>query len=93
MIKKFTEIIYDTAHEIKEDALIETQIPNPIFRNCSDVIRLNDIWFGNRKVYDIMRGRSRIARIAGWKVFDCDNASSKTFEEWLRYMEEQVILA
>lgn len=92
VIRKFTEIVYDTTHEIKEDALIETQTPNPVFRNCSDVIRLNDVWFGSRKVYEMMRERPRIARIAGWRVFDCDSASSTTLEEWLRYMEEQVKL-
>ena len=39
-----------------------------------------------------MQTRARIARICGWKVMDCDNASCTTAEEWFRYAQFQVRL-
>ncbi|HOV70488.1 MAG TPA: glycoside hydrolase family 31 protein, partial [Clostridia bacterium] len=41
-LHRFHHIVYDETHKIKPDAMIETQTPNPLFRNCSDVLRLND---------------------------------------------------
>ena len=53
------------------------------------MLRLNDIWFATRNLSEMMRERARIARIAGWELLDCDNASPTTIEEWLRYTQLQ----
>lgn len=91
-LRKFQFILHDEAHRWKPDALIETQTPNPLFRESSDVLRLNDIFFASRNVNGLMRKRARIARIAGWQLLDCDNASSSCYEEWWDYMQLQVKL-
>jgi hypothetical protein len=88
-VRRFQFILYDEAHKQKPDALIETQTPNPLFRESSDVLRLNDIWYGARHVPEMMRRRARIAKIAGWDLVDCDNASSTNLEEWWDYMQQQ----
>jgi Glycosyl hydrolases family 31 TIM-barrel domain len=87
--RRFQFILYDEAHRWKPDAMIETQTPNPLFRESSDVLRLNDIWYGSRNVTQMMRRRARIAHIAGWPLVDCDDASSTDLEEWWRYMQAQ----
>jgi hypothetical protein len=88
-VRRFQFILYDESHKAKPEAFIETQTPNPLFRESSDVLRLNDIWYGARDVPQMMRRRARIARIAGWNLVDCDNASSTNLEEWWSYMLEQ----
>jgi hypothetical protein len=68
---------------------VETQTVNALFRESSDVTRLNDIWYATRNVPEIMRLRTRIAHISGWRVLDTDNASSTTLKEWWDYMQAQ----
>ena len=68
---------------------METQTVNALFRESSDVTRLNDIWYGSRNVADMMRLRARIAHISGWPVLDTDNASSTNLKEWWNYMQAQ----
>jgi hypothetical protein len=87
--RRFQFILYDEAHRWKPDAMVETQTPNPLFRESSDVLRLNDVWYGSRGVAEMMKRRARIARIAGWSLVDCDNASSTNLEEWWAYMLQQ----
>jgi hypothetical protein len=88
-VRRFQFILHDEAHKSKADALVETQTPNPLFRESSDVLRLNDIWYGARNVPAMMKRRARIAKIAGWSLVDCDNASSTNLEEWWNYMQQQ----
>lgn len=88
-LRRFQHILYDEAHACKPDALIETQTPHPLFRESSDVLRLNDVWFATRDVTGMMRLRARIARIAGWPLVDCDNASATTLDEWWQYTQAQ----
>ncbi|MBO4228765.1 MAG: hypothetical protein J5938_00225 [Clostridia bacterium] len=92
LIRGFQKTVYNTLHKCKPDGLLETQTPNPLFRDCSDVLRLNDIFFATRNVPEMMRDRARIARLAGWNLLDCDNASSTTLEQWFRYAQLQVKL-
>jgi hypothetical protein len=87
--RRFQFILHDEAHRWKPDALIETQTPNPLFRESSDVLRLNDIWYGARDVTNTMRRRAAIAHAAGWDLVDCDDASSTDLEEWWNYMQAQ----
>jgi len=88
-VRRFQQILYSEAHKWKPDAMVETQTANAAFRDSSDVLRLNDIWYATRDVVGTMRERARIARIAGWDVVDTDNASSTTLATWWEYMEAQ----
>ena len=89
LLAAFQRLLYDTVHSIKPDALIETQTPNPIFRCCSDMLRLNDLWYATRNVPNVMRQRARIARIAGWRLFDCDDGAASGLAEWAAYAQYQ----
>ncbi|HEX7359216.1 MAG TPA: TIM-barrel domain-containing protein [Bryobacteraceae bacterium] len=87
--RRFQLILYDEAHRWKSDAMVETQTPNPLFRESADVLRLNDVWSGARSVMQMMRRRARIAHLAGWPLVDCDNAAATNLEEWWRYAQAQ----
>jgi len=88
-VRRFQWILYSEAHKWKPDAMIETQTVNALFRESSDLIRLNDIWYATRNVPDVLRLRARIAHIAGWPLVDTDNASSTTLKDWWAYMQAQ----
>ncbi len=87
--RRFHSILYDETHKWKRDALVETQTPNPVFRDSSDMLRLNDVFPGARDVVSMMRNRAAIAHVAGWKLLDCDNAETTTLAEWWTYMKAQ----
>ncbi len=87
--RTFQEMIYSDTHKWKADAMVETQTPNVLFLNSSDVIRLNDVWCASRNVAEMMQNRAKIARISGWSLVDTDNASMTTLIEWWRYMQQQ----
>lgn len=88
-VRRFQYILYDETHKAKPDAMVETQTPNPLFRESSDVLRLNDVWYGSRDVPTMMEIRARISKLDGWPLVDCDNASSTTLEDWWSYMQKQ----
>jgi Glycosyl hydrolases family 31 TIM-barrel domain len=87
--RRFHSILYDETHKWKRDALVETQTPNAVFRDSSDMLRLNDVFPGVRDVVSMMRQRAAIAHVAGWKLVDCDNAEATTLAEWWAYMKAQ----
>ena len=88
-VRRFQWILWTEAHRSKPDAMVETQTPNALFRESSDLIRLNDIWYATRNVPDVLRLRAQIANISGWPLVDTDNASSTTLRNWWEYMEAQ----
>jgi hypothetical protein len=88
-VHRFQSILFDEAHQAKPSAMIETQTPNPLFRDSSDVLRLNDIYSGTRNVAEVMKVRAQIAHLAGWDLVDTDNASTTTLAEWWKYMQAQ----
>jgi Glycosyl hydrolases family 31 len=88
-VRRFQQIFYSEAHKWKPDAMVETQTVNALFRESSDLIRLNDIWYATRNVPDVLRLRARIANITGWPLVDTDNASSTTLKDWWSYMQAQ----
>jgi len=88
-VRRFQSILYGETHRWRPDALVETQTTNALFRDSSDAIRLNDIWYASRHVADMMRLRARLAEITGWPLVDTDNASSTNFKEWWSYMQTQ----
>ena len=89
MLAAFQRLLYTSAHEAKADALVETQTPNPMMRSTSDMLRLNDLWYGAHNVPEIMRIRARIAKIAGWRLIDCDDGGASGLKEWLDYARIQ----
>jgi Glycosyl hydrolases family 31 len=88
-VRRFQWILYTETHKAKPDAMVETQTVNALFRESSDLTRLNDIWYSSRNVPDMMRLRARIAHISGWQTLDTDNASSTDLKEWWSYMQAQ----
>jgi len=88
-VRRFQWILWSEAHKWKPDAMVETQTPNALFRESSDLIRLNDIWYATRDVPEVLRMRARIASISGWSLVDTDNASSTTLKDWWSYMLAQ----
>lgn len=88
-VRRFQQILYSETHRWKPDAMVETQTANAAFRDSSDVLRLNDIWYATRDVVGAMTERARIAHISGWDLVDTDNASSTTLETWWKYMQAQ----
>lgn len=88
-VRRFQWILWSEAHQAKPDAMVETQTVNALFRESSDLIRLNDIWYGAREVPTMMQLRARIAKISGWPLVDTDNASSTNLKEWWKYMQAQ----
>jgi hypothetical protein len=88
-VRRFQWILWSEAHKWKPDAMVETQTPNALFRESSDLIRLNDIYYGMRDVPDALRVRAAIAHSAGWSLVDTDNASSTTLDDWWDYMKAQ----
>jgi Glycosyl hydrolases family 31 len=91
-VRRFQEILYSETHKWKPQAMVETQTPNVLFLNSSDVIRLNDIYAASRNVAEMMRDRARIAHISGWPLVDTDNASATTLSEWWNYMQQQPMI-
>jgi hypothetical protein len=88
-VRRFQWILWSEAHKWKPDAMVETQTPNGLFRESSDLIRLNDIWYATRDVPDVLRMRASIAHVSGWSLVDTDNASSTTLRDWWSYMLAQ----
>ncbi len=88
-VRRFQSILYSETHKWKPDAMVETQTTNALFRESSDVIRLNDIWYASRNVPEMMRLRARMANITGWPLIDTDNASATNLKEWWNYMQAQ----
>jgi Glycosyl hydrolases family 31 len=88
-VRRFQWILWSETHEVKPDAMVETQTPNALFRESSDVTRLNDIWYATRNVPDVLGIRAEIAHASGWPLVDTDNASSTTLRDWWSYMQAQ----
>ena len=88
-VRRFQQILYSETHRWRPDGMVETQTSNAAFRDSSDVLRLNDIWFATRDAVATMRERAQIAHISGWELVDTDNASSTTLETWWAYMQAQ----
>jgi hypothetical protein len=88
-VRRFQWILWSEAHKAKPDAMVETQTPNALFRESSDLIRLNDIWYATRNVPEVLGIRAAIAHASGWSLVDTDNASSTTLRDWWSYMLAQ----
>ena len=90
----------DAAKEIKPDALILTQTPDPYFSNVVDMIRLNSMDafepsqpLSTGDILTHMTHRARVARAASsdWLI-DTDNWPRLAREQWLGYVQRQPYL-
>ncbi|GII81017.1 hypothetical protein Sru01_59990 [Sphaerisporangium rufum] len=92
--KEMHRLIHRTAKEIKPDALIMGQSPNPYFADVLDMVRLGDIYTRNRdSVVDDMAFRARMARIAddGWLI-DTDGWPLPSRDAFREYVVAQPAL-
>src|SRR4051794_34900778 len=93
LLHRLLRLVYDYAKEIKPDALVVTQTPNPLFADVTDMIRLNDLlrlsepdpW---APAVEQMTHRARIALAvdAGWLI-DTDDWCMPNKHEWRAYLE------
>lgn len=92
LTKYYQSFIYEEAKSIKEDALIIGQSSNPYFSECTDMIRLGDIYSTTESVVEHMKFRAKVAKIANhhWLI-DMDNwpiPSLKSLEEYMEFQPE-----
>jgi hypothetical protein len=84
-------LIYRAAKDVKPDALVVGQSPNPYFADVQDMVRLGDIYARQaRTVLPEMRFRARMARIADPGVLiDADGWPMPSLAAWREYVREQ----
>jgi len=91
LIKYYQKFIYDEIKRIKKDALIIGQSVNPYFRDCTDMIRLGDIYSGTFSIVDQMKFRVKLAQISNPSaLIDMDNWPVPSLESFKDYMHYQV---
>lgn len=69
--REFHRLLYEHAKEVKPDALVMGQSPNPYFADVLDMVRLGDVYAHDQSsVLEEMTLRARMARIAdpGWLI-------------------------
>jgi hypothetical protein len=89
LMKLYLKIIYQTAKEMKPEALIIAHTPHPYLADVVDMIRLNDVNTA-RPVIPAMQHRARIVRIAcPGALIDTDNWPIPDKTAWRDYMKIQ----
>jgi hypothetical protein len=92
MMRRYLEILYTEAKQIKPDALIMTHTPHPYLVDVLDMIRLNDINTGT-DVNRAMTHRAKVASIACPEaIIDTDNWPITDKATWKAYMHIQAHL-
>lgn len=84
-------LLYETAKEVKPDALIIGQSPNPYFADVQDMLRLGDIYSHHQdSVADEMTFRARMARLGdpGWLI-DTDGWPMPSLAAFREYIDLQ----
>lgn len=81
------QLIYETSKEVKADALIIGQSPNPYFAQVQDMVRLGDIYAPYRdSVVETMAFRATMARIADPEILiDTDGWPMPSLSAWREY--------
>lgn len=84
-------LIYQTAKDVKPDALVIGQSPNPYFADVQDVLRLGDIYSHQAAtVVREMRFRASMARIADSScLVDTDGWPMPSLSAWREYVRKQ----
>jgi hypothetical protein len=91
LLHYYQKFLFDTIKNIKEDALIMGQSPNPYFADCTDVIRLGDTYTHNsNSVIGQMDMRFTMAKLANsnWLI-DMDGWPMPSLRAFLEYMKYQ----
>ncbi|MDQ3938399.1 MAG: hypothetical protein M3253_06930 [Chloroflexota bacterium] len=93
LLHRLLALIHDLAKEAKEDALVVTHTPNPLFADVTDMIRLNDLLrLGDQDPWAAavpqMRHRARIAAaVDPGLLIDTDDWCMPSKSEWRAYLE------
>lgn len=84
-------LIYQTAKDVKPEALVIGQSPNPYFADVQDMVRLGDIYSHQAAtVLPEMRFRAAMARIADPScLLDSDGWPMPSLSAWREYVREQ----
>jgi hypothetical protein len=92
LMKEYLRLIYTSAKETREDALVMTHTPHPYLADVADMIRLNDINTG-KDTAQAMHHRARVARIACPDLLiDTDNWPVTDRAAWRAYLPLQAEL-
>ena len=84
------KLIYETAKEIKPDALINASPAHPYYAEYCDMARLHDYGWGRRNESEEMERRAEIFRATlGDVLIDCDSANYGEREDAMRYYRAQ----
>lgn len=87
-LRRYQKVLYEDTHRWRADAMVEAHSTCPAFRDCADILRQNDLTGCSRNVAAVIEERSRLVRLAGWSLRDCDNAGS-VLDEWWNCMQAQ----
>ena len=87
-LHRYQKVLYDETHRWRPDALVEAHSTCLLFRDCADILRNNDLTHSSRNVTAVMEERSRLARISGSPLSDCDGSGS-VLSEWWNCMQAQ----
>lgn len=92
LMRRYLQIIYEEAKQVKAEALIMTHTPHPYLADIVDMIRLNDMNVGT-DIVRAMQHRARIATIAcPGAVIDTDNWPVTDRATWRAYLPLQAQL-
>lgn len=91
LTKTLLKLIYDTAKEVKPDALINCSPCHPYFSDVVDMARLHDLSRLTRSFTTKMSERMRLYRIALGEniLIDCDSANYTNHDDCMRYLMNQ----
>ncbi len=90
LLKYHLGFLYRTAKQIKPDALITGQSPNPYFADCIDMQRLGDVYSGHENINEQMLFRRNMVNISdpNWLI-DMDSWPMPSLKAFRDYMEIQ----
>ncbi|MDT8305809.1 MAG: hypothetical protein RRC07_07730 [Anaerolineae bacterium] len=92
LMRRYLQIIYEEAKQVKADALIMTHTPHPYLADVVDMLRLNDMNVGT-DIVRAMQHRAQIASIAcPGVVIDTDNWPVTDRATWRAYLPLQAEL-
>jgi len=90
LLRDYVLFIYKSLKKAKSSAILQTHCANPLFADCTNILRLNDIFEDRIDIRECMAQRARMARIANenWLI-DTDNDPFISAKAWWEYMEFQ----
>jgi hypothetical protein len=89
LLHRLLALTYGLAKEIRAEALIEAPAANPLFLDCLDLLRLNDLDTDLRSVVEPMTHRARVARASGFALLDTDGWPAPSRAALLEYAAVQ----